>query len=120
MKSRTHTVLRKQFVAICIGVFMIMELKNLIQIECTEYIEDKGSSQQIWQKLNKYNCDTTNKVWSWSSRQQTKYKYSKQDLLDIASRVISGRTYKQMDKESIIRIRKLRLNQRGKWGECKD
>ena len=28
----------------------------------------------------------------------------------------SGRTYKQMDTESIIRIRKLRLNQRCKWG----
>ena len=116
MKSRTHTVLRKQFVVICIGVFMIMELRNLIQIECTEYIEDKGSSQQIWQKPNKYNCYTTNENWSWSTRQQSKYKYSKQDLLDIVSRVISSRTYKQMDMESIIRIRKLRLNQRGKWG----
>ena len=87
---------------------MIMELRNLIQIECTEYIEDKGFSQQIWQKP--YNCDTTNEDQSWSTRQQTKYKYSKQNLLDIASRVISGRTYKQMDMESIIRIRKLRLN----------
>ena len=47
MKSRVCTVLRNQFVVICIGVLMIMELKNLIQIECTEYIEDKGSSQQI-------------------------------------------------------------------------
>ena len=89
---------------------MIMELKNCIQIECTEYIEDKGSSQQIWQKPNKYNGDTTNEGRSWSTRQQLKYKYSKQDLLDIASRVISGRTYKRMDTESIIRIRKLRLN----------
>ena len=52
----------------------------------------------------------------WSTRQQSKYKYSKQDLLDIASRVIYGRTYKQMDNESIIRFRKLRLNQRGKQG----
>ena len=67
MKSRTHTVLRKQFVVICIGVFMIMELRNLIQIECTEYIEDKGSSQQIWQKP--YNCDTTNEDQPWSTRQ---------------------------------------------------
>ena len=92
MKSRTHTVLRKQFVVICIGVLMIIELKNLIQIECTEYIEDKGSSQQIWQKPNKYNGDTTNQDRSWSTRQQIKYKYSNQDLLDIASRVISGRT----------------------------
>ena len=107
MKSRTHTVLRKQFVVICIGVFMIMELKNLIQIEYTEYIEDNRSSQQTWQKP--YNCDTTNEDRSWSTRQQIKYKYSKQDLLDIASRVISGRTYKRIDMESIIRIRKLRL-----------
>ena len=91
-------------------------MRNLIQIGCTEYIEDKGSSQQIWQKPNKYNFGTTNDDRFWSTRQQLKYKYSKQDLLDIASRVISGRTYKQMDTESIIRIRKLRLNQRGKWG----
>ena len=112
MKSRTHTVLMKQFVVICMGVFMIMELRNLIQIECTKYIEDKGSSQQIWQKP--CNRDTTNEDQSWSTRQQSKYKYSKQDLLGIASRVISGRMYKQMDTESIITIRKLRLNQRGK------
>ena len=46
----------------------------------------------------------------WSTRQQLKYKYSKQELLDIASMVIYGRTYRQMDNESIIRIRKLRLN----------
>ena len=108
MKSRTRTVLRKQFVIICIGFFMIMELRNLIQIECTEYFEDKGSSQQIWQKP--CNGDTTNEDMLWSTRQQSKYKYSKQDLLDLASRVIYGRTYKQMDNESIIRIRKLRLN----------
>ena len=80
---------------ICIVVFMITELRNLIQIECTEYIEDKGSSQQISQK--QYNCDITNEDHSWSTRQQSKYKYSKQDLLDIVSRVISDRTYKQMD-----------------------
>ena len=49
----------------------------------------------MWQKP--YNCDTTDEDQSWSTRQQTKYKYSKQDLLDIASRVLSGRTYKQMD-----------------------
>ena len=86
-----------------------MELRNLIQIRCTEYIEDQGSSQP-----NKYKCDTTNEDWSQSTRQQLKYKYSKQDLLDIANRVISGRKYKQMDMESIRRIRKLRLNPRGK------
>ena len=80
MNSRTHTVLKKQFVVVCIGVFMIMELRNLIQIGYTEYIEDQGSSQQIWQKPNKYTCDTTNKDWSWSTRQQLKYKYSKQHL----------------------------------------
>ena len=107
MRSRALTVLKKQFVVICIGVFLIMKLRNLIQIGCTEYIEDQGSSQQMWQKPNKYKCDTTNKDWSWSTRQQLKYKYSKQDLLDIASRVISGRTYKQMDTGSIRRIRKL-------------
>ena len=108
MKSRTHTALRKQFVVICISVFMIMELRNLKQMGCTKYIEDIGPSQQIWQKP--YNCDTTNEDQLWSSKQQSKYKYSKQDLLDIASRTISGRTYKQMNMESIIRIRKLRLN----------
>ena len=68
MKSRTHTVLRKHFVVICIGVFMIMELRNLIQIECSEYIEDKGSSQHMWQKP--YNCDTMYEDQSWSTRQQ--------------------------------------------------
>ena len=93
---------------------MIMELRNLIQIECSEQFEDKGSSQQTWQKLG--NDDTTNEDKLWSTRQQPKYIYSKQDLLVLASRVIYGRTYKQMDNESIIRIRKLRLNQRGKWG----
>ena len=91
-----------------ISVFMIMELRNLIQIECTEYIEDIGSSQQKWQKPN--NFDTTNEDRSWLSKQQLKFKYSKQDLLDISSMVVSSRTYKQMDMESIIRIRKLRLN----------
>ena len=65
MKNRTHTVLRKQFVIICIGVFMIMELRNLIQIECTEHFEDKGSSQQTWQKLG--NGDTTNEDKLWST-----------------------------------------------------
>ena len=94
MKSRTHTVFKKQFMAMCIGVFMKMKLSNLLQIGCTEYIEDQGSSQPIWQKPNKYKCDTINEDWSWSARQQLKYKYSKQDSLDIASRVISGRLHK--------------------------
>ena len=98
MKNGTYTVLMKQFVVVCIGTFMIMELRNLIQIRCTEYIEVQGS------------CSTTKEDWSQSTRQQLKYKYSKQDLLDIASRVISARTYKQMDMELIRRIRKLRLN----------
>ena len=114
MKRRIYTVLIKQFVVVCIGVFMIMELRNLIQITCTEYIE--GSSQQTWKKLIKYKCETTNEDWSWSIRQQLKYKYSKQDLLDIANMVISCSTYKWMDTGLIRRIRKLRLNQRGKWG----
>ena len=108
MRNRTHTVLRKQFVIICIGVFMIMELRNLIQIECSEHLEDKRSSQQTCQKLG--NGDTTNEDKLWSTRQQPKYIYSKQDLLVLASRVIYGRIYKQMDNESIIRIMKLRLN----------
>ena len=112
MKRRIHTVFMKQFVVICISVFMIMELRYLIQIKCAEYIE--GSSQQVWQKFNRCRCETTNEDWLWSTRQQLKYKYSKQDLLDIANMVISLSTYKQMDTSSIRRIRKLRLNQRGK------
>ena len=57
MKNRTHTVLMKQFVVVCIGVFMIMEPRNLIQIRCTEYIEDQGL------------CSTTKEDWLWSTRQ---------------------------------------------------
>ena len=92
MKRRIHPVLMNRFVIVCIGVFIIMELRNSIQIRCTEYIE--GSSQQTWQKFNNYKCETTNEDWSWSTRQQLKYKYSKQDLLDIAYMVISCSIYK--------------------------
>ena len=93
MKRRIHTALMKQFVVVCIGVFMIMELRSLLQIRCTEYIEHQGT----W--------SATKEDWLQSTRQQLKYKYSKQDLLDIANRVISGRTYKRMDMGLIRRIR---------------
>ena len=100
-----------------ICVFILMELRNLIQMKCTDYTE--GSSHQVCHKFNKHKCETTNEDWSCSIRQQLKHKYSKQDLLDIANMVVSHSAYKQMDTGSIRRIRKLRLNQRGKLGGVK-
>ena len=88
-----------------------------MQIKCSDYIE--GSSQQVWHKFNKHKCETTNQDWSCSIRQQLKHKCSKQDLLDTANMVIFNSTYKRMDTGSIRRIRKLRLNQRGKQGGVK-
>ena len=60
MKWRIYTVLMKQCVVVWIGVFIVMELRNLIQIKCTEYIE--GSGQQVWHNFNKHKCETTNEV----------------------------------------------------------
>ena len=47
---------------VCIGVFMIMELRNLIQIECTEHFEDKdlvnryGRNQAMVIPLMRISC----------------------------------------------------------------
>ena len=91
-----------------------MELRNLIQIKCTKYTE--GTSQQEWHTNNKHKVhvgEVNNKGWSCSIRQQSKYRYLKQSLLDIANMVNSHSTHKQMDIGSIRKIRRLRLNQRG-------
>ena len=95
-----------------------MELRNLTQIKCTKHTEGtEGTSQQECHNNNKHKVhigEFNNKDWSCSIRQQSKYRYSKQSLLGIANIVNSHSTYKQMDTGSIRKIRRLRLNQRGK------